>query len=112
MAPSDLTMTSFGRLSRRPLKAVREHGETAVELAPRHPPGVVLAREQPALLIARQPVGAIARLEIHGRAPAPACASSRRLLWNVGEQQEAALLPPQRPLGRPERPAETGGRVP
>ena len=97
-----------GPVETPPLEAVREHGETAVELAPRHPPGVVLAREQPALQIAREPVGAIARLEVHGRR-LPRHVLHPAAVVDVGEQQEAALLPPQRPLGRPERPAETGG---
>ena len=92
------------------LEAVRDHGEAAVELAPGDPPGVVLAGEQAALQIAGEPVGAVGRLEIHGHA------LRRRVLHapvvvDVAEQQVAALLPPQRSLGRSERATEAVGQV-
>ena len=45
------------------LETVREDREAAVELQSCDPPTVVLAGDQPALQVARQPVGAVRRLE-------------------------------------------------
>ena len=43
------------------LEAVGDHRDAAVELLARHPPGVVLAGDQAALQVAREPVGAVGR---------------------------------------------------
>src|SRR5262249_5845812 len=81
-----------------PLKAVRQNRETAVELAPRHASSVVLTCEEPPLQIAREPVRAVGRLEIDGHAIARRVFHAP-IVVDIGEQEVAALLPPERPLG-------------
>jgi hypothetical protein len=50
------------------LKTVGDHRETAVKLAPRHPPGLVLAGDDAALLVAGEPVRLMGVLLEHGHA--------------------------------------------
>src|SRR5262249_13923411 len=90
-----------------PLKAVRQNRETAVELAPRHASSVVLTCEEPPLQIAREPVRAVGRLEIDGHAIARRVFHAP-IVVDIGEQEVAALLPPERPLGGSQRAAEAG----
>src|SRR5712691_2996449 len=99
----------IGPVEPAPLEAVRQHGEAAVELAPGDPPAVVLAREQAALLIAGEPIGAVGRLQVDGHA-LPGRVFHAPVVVNIGEQEVAALLPPQRSLGRPQRAAEARGQ--
>jgi hypothetical protein len=94
-----------GAIEATPLKTVGDHRETAIELAPRDAPRLVLAGEKAALEVAREPIGPVGRLEDHGHA-LPRRVLDAPVVVDVVEQQVAALLPPQRPLGRPERPAE------
>jgi hypothetical protein len=71
----------------------------------------VLARKQPALEIAGQAVGAVGRLEVDGGALLSGHVFHAAVVVDVGEQEVTALLPPQRPLRRPERAAESGGQL-
>src|SRR5262249_13193109 len=92
------------------LKIVGDHGEAAIKLTPRHPPRLVLAGDDAALLVAGEPVRLIGVLLEHGHALA------RRVLhpldgMDVAEQEIAALLDPDRSLGRAERSAEAESDV-
>src|SRR5262245_28014479 len=57
--------------------------------------------------IAREPVRAVGRLEIDGHALARRVFHAPAVV-NIGEQEVAALLPPERPLGGSQRAAEAG----
>src|SRR5215472_9168841 len=98
MLPSDLTTTSFGRL-RRFLEAVGDHGSTAIQLLADHPPCLLLAGDQPALKVAREPIGTVRRLLEHtdaltGRVFHPP------VIMDITEQQIPTLLPPYWPFDR------------
>src|SRR5262249_62229399 len=80
-------------------------------LAPRHAPSVVLTGEEPPLQIAREPVRAVGRLEIDGHARARRVFHAP-VVVDIGEQEVAALLPPQRPLGGSPRAAQTRSPLP
>src|SRR5207253_3603225 len=82
----------------------------AVELAARDAPGIVLAGDQSTLEVAREAIGSVARLEIHGHA-LPGRVFHSPIVVNVGEEEVAALLPPERSLGRPVRAAEARGQL-
>src|SRR5262249_4954093 len=90
--------------------AVRDDGDAAVELLPRHSPAVVLAGEQPPLEIAGESVGAVGWLLEHGHALAGDVLHAL-VVVDVAEEQIAPLFPPERALGRPERPAESVGQI-
>src|SRR5262252_1522530 len=98
MAPSDLTTTSFGRLSRRPWK-----------LAACHPSRVMLTGKEAPLQVAREPVGAIGRLQEHADALARHVLHAA-VVMNVAEQQVAAFLDPHRAFSRTKIAAEAAGQ--
>src|SRR5262249_10589848 len=93
-----------------PLEAVGDDGEAAVELAARHAAGIGLAGEKPPLQAAGEPVAPIGPFEIDGDALAGRIFQPPAAVAAI-ERQVAALLPPQRPFGRPEIAAVAGGEL-
>src|SRR5439155_4405146 len=82
--------------------------DAAVKFLPGDAAAVVLAGDEAALQVAREPVGAVGRLLEHAGA-LPWRVFDAAVVVDVAEQEVAALLPPQRPLGRPEVAAKSGG---
>jgi hypothetical protein len=70
----------------------------------------VLAGDESSLQVAGQAVGAIGRFEKQRNA-ASRLVLHATVVVDVAEQEVAALLPPQRSLGRALRPAEAIGKV-
>src|SRR5207249_245183 len=91
------------------LKTARDHGNAAVEFLSGDTSGVVLAGNQPTLEVAGEPVGPVGRLLEQGHALARRVFHAL-VVMDIAKQKVAALLPPDRPLGRPELTAEAGGQ--
>jgi hypothetical protein len=99
----------IGTVQAPALKAVGKHGEAAVEFLPGHTPAVMLAGNEAALEVAREPIGTVRRLLKHGHALA------RRIfhalvVMDITEQQVPAFFPPERTFGWPQRSAKALGQ--
>ena len=98
-----------GAVQRAALKAVGDHGKAAVGFLAGYAAPVVFGGEQAALGVAGQAVGAVGgfaeQRQALGVGP-----FHPPVVMNVAEQQIAAFLPPDRPLGRTQFAAEAAGQ--
>ena len=92
------------------LKAVGDDGDAAVRFLAGDAAAVVLAGDESSLQVAGQAVGAIGRFEKQRNA-ASRLVLHATVVVDVAEQEVAALLPPQRSLGRALSPTEAIGEV-
>src|SRR5258708_36763116 len=93
------------------VKAVGAEGEGGIEFLAGGPPAVMLAGNERALKIAGQAVRPVGRLEEQRGAALARLMLHPAVVVDVAEQEVAALVPPQRPLGRALRPAKPVGQV-
>jgi hypothetical protein len=91
------------------LEARRYHCGGTVGLFTYHPPSGALASDKASLEVASEPVCSVSRFLEFDR-PLTGCVFHASIAIDVAEQKVAALLPPQRTLGRPSIAADAIGK--
>src|SRR5262249_20500571 len=85
-------------------EAIENHRDRAVVLGSRHAPRVVLARDEPALAVARVAVGVVGGAPEHGDGARLFVPTHDAVVGNVAPQEIATVAEPHGALG----PAESG----
>src|SRR5438876_11487317 len=91
-----------GRVELLAIELVNQDGPGAVVLAAAHPPGVVLHRDQPALVISRMPVRIPGLGLVHADVAVVLVPTERPVVRDVAPDQAAPVTHPNRALA-PER---------
>ena len=94
-----------GGVERFAVDAVGEHGDRAVVLGPGHPPGEVLAGDEPALPVPGVAVGVVGGAAEHRDRPGLLVPAQHPVAGDVAPEQAAVVAEPDRPLD----PAVAGG---